>query len=308
MTLPLLLRRHLPDGGGTERRCAESDRIIWISDDGTTLEWPFQPRGLEGRGAPPVSIVSTPLPSHGEMVSRRRWEARPIYLPLTLAGLPAPLRTQAREWVRGVAAAEGGTLRVISVVGDTREIRAHYAGGAEWSEGWNRAHRVTLQLLAPWPFWQDGSDQVLSWNAAAAGKWFPIPKPSGVYIRLAGSVLQGQSITNDGDVDAWPVWTITGPATANSSGSPSISITNLDTGEAIELARDLGTGERIVVDTRPGAKTVVDQSGASLWEAVQPGASLFPLRRGVNRIQVRIEDPQSQTRVSARWRRQWLTA
>lgn len=315
MSLPLLLRNRPgaqqpdDDGGASSSTCL-LDRMTWFADDGSSWQWPYMPQGVEGRGAPPVELISMALPGDGAAFQRSRFNPRVLFLPIAFTDLPQQLRVKVRSWIRAVAGSrEGGTLRVASVAGDVREIHAHYTGGAELVEDWSQFQKMILQLTAFDPFWLDVNDQLLTWSAGAREPFFPIPKPpSGPYIRLAGNVIGSQTIVNDGDAEAWPVWTIEGPAVEPVPGETSIAIVNHGTGESIQLARGLAAGEVVVVDTRPGAKTITDQTGANLWDVVLPGSQLFPLRRGANLVEVRIESAEVGTRVNARWRRQWLSA
>jgi hypothetical protein len=96
----------------------------------------------------------------------------------------------------------------------------------------------------------------------------------------SSQVLGDTTLVNPGDVDAWPHWRMTGPASV-------LTATRLDTGEAFSLDPaadtvghgDLADGEYVTVDTDPPRVRFMDGSN---WVAALdwPGAVLWSLPPG----------------------------
>lgn len=72
----------------------------------------------------------------------------------------------------------------------------------------------------------------------------------------SGSSLTSATITNPGDVDAYPTYVITGPSTAVSVGYA---------GNVVQYAATIPDGQTRTIDTNPDKQTVVDQDGNDRW-------------------------------------------
>src|SRR5690606_30720906 len=115
----------------------------------------------------------------------------------------------------------------------------------------------------------------------------------------SGQVLGETTLTNPGDVEAWPTWTITGPASL-------VTITHLDTGE--EFAVDPGAdgidhgplleGEQVVVTTDP-PRVRGPEGGTRPGALARGGAGLRSLGRAVARAGCRRAAAGGGSRVGA---------
>jgi len=254
--------------------------LYWIAADGTTLDL------LAGDGYRvlelPVGIGMTSwkweqLPSpegHGALLTSAYAGVRSIDLAVLVYGAAFEAR-----WAALVGALNpvngDGTLRVVRSDGKTRDLRCRYVSGLE------RANRnamdadaggvilpdgavapgrwavAPLNFQAAEPFWL-GDAVTVTFSPAEQVAFFPILpvnlSPTGIY--------SSQTISNDGDVATWPVWTIRGPGEA-------LRLENVETGEVFALDRVLLDGEVVTIDTRPGRKSVTSSlSGAALWQDV----------------------------------------
>lgn len=186
--------------------------------------------------------------------------------------------------------------------GTRREIPAYYLDGLTGDEGlraagmWDGGYmQLVLGLLAPDP-WQDEADTTLTWEGPQANTaWFPMTFP---WSLSASNVLVNQAIANDGDLDAWPVWTVTGP-------SDDLTLTNQTTGETFHLDWEILAGRTVVVDTRPTRKLVYDPLGGSLFPYLTPASSLWPLARGANRVTVSLGGATAASRVELAYRQKY---
>ena len=127
------------------------------------------------------------------------------------------------------------------------------------------------------------------------------------FLPLLPISLQGASsfgdviITNDGQADAYPVWTITGP------GTPTVN--NNTTGRSWSWDVALNPGQVIVVDTMPGQQSAIDQgTGLSVWSDLVTNSprDLWPLIRGDNDVNISVSGASAATSVAMSYLRRWL--
>jgi phage-related protein len=271
------------------------ETVEWIDPDGvsTTLEVEWD---VSGRGAPPVRMDEEDVPGQpGSRLRAVRHGARDFALPLWITSdTETNLRTEVRSLIASMDPTRGdGRIRVTGPGGDQREIVCRYQGGLELSETLGDTSGPLLQrapamFRAHDPYWADVSPTVTEWELGQApGSFFPI-----FPIRLSSSeVFALDTVTNAGDVDAWPVWTITGPGSG-------IRMANLTTGKAWGFTVDLGTGESLTIDTRPGVKTVIHSSGANWWQYLSSTSRLWSLRRGVNSLRIEMGSATAESHVA----------
>jgi len=265
--------------------------VQWIDADGgsTTLdvEW-----DVSGRFMPPVKFTEQQVPGRpGAILWAQRHDVRDFGLAIWIdqpddVSLRAALRSMVAKMdpVRGT-----GKIRVTGPAGDQREISCVYASGLEMSEKLGDSsgiysQRAAVQFKAHWPYWRDTSAQSWTFGAASGANFLGNPF---FPLRVTSSaVATQQSITNDGDVDAWPIWTVNGPGSG-------IVFRNITTNSWTDLTSvSLVTGQQLIVDTRPGYKTVViNSSGGVITNAfgnLSSTSELWSLTRGLNVIQLQM--------------------
>jgi len=88
----------------------------------------------------------------------------------------------------------------------------------------------------------------------------------------SGSQLSTAKITNDGDLEAWPVWTVTGPLTSVTVGVD---------GSTVQWDVALLEGDVLVIDTDPAVQSawlngddVTDQLGTADFAPIPAGHEL----------------------------------
>jgi len=270
----------------------DPDGVEHSLSDGNPL---FVLLGLEGLHMPPVDMVEENVPRQpGARLREVRFTAREIDVPLRLlAATPAALAASVRTllgWFNPTRAV-APLLRFTAPDGKQREIAVRYVKGLDFQDdlgAWRVDRRTTIVLRAYDPFWYDRSEWVGRFVlGAVAGLFFPLPP-----LRLSSStIFAAPAIDNPGDVAAWPVWTITGPGV-----NPGIN--NLTTGKFVAVLGALATGEKVVIDTRPGRKTVVGPGGANWFPNLVVGSALWPLARGANAVQIELTGATPQSSVS----------
>lgn len=124
-----------------------------------------------------------------------------------------------------------------------------------------------LALIADQPYWE-GKPVVRQWiNEVPVNFFGGVPAGSGPpFVIGAGSTIAGATITNPGDVDAYPVWTIAGPWTTVQVGTDGLTAT---------LTANVPAGQSRIIDTRPDRLTVVDQAGVDRISELSPTSNLL---------------------------------
>jgi hypothetical protein len=163
---------------------------------------------------------------------------------------------------------------------------------------------VAINLYCPQPWFYDRAETVIYRAYESAGDFL------GNLPTISSSLLLGESeVVNPGQVEAWPEWTITGPADY-------ITATNLTTGLSWELDPDapgidhgpLMAGQTITLKTEQ--LQVRGVNGTDNWTAAVnfPDATLWPLRRGINLINFDVQGAAAGTEVTVRFRAKHRTA
>jgi hypothetical protein len=226
--------------------------------------------GATSRFMPPVEIQSLRVPqAHGARFRGARHEPRLVLLPVVV---PAPQtttgRTELRRWAKALDPAKGeGTLTVVQGPSPGRFLNCVYEAGLETmaEDNGQPLELAVLGFRASDPYWLDAS--------VAAG---PVTVSD---TEAAPDPLATTVITNTGDVNAWPVFTFNGPGSA-------LSINNDTTGKVIEIGgAAFIAGDVVVVDTRPGRKTVT-VNGANGFSRLSAVSTLWPLVPGANTVRV----------------------
>lgn len=257
-------------------------RYSWV--DPTGVEWmldvPSQgwvtPRGRAGLGAAPVGMVTDPHPRGGARVRHIQPQPRTITLPVDVWGQsPLEFTQRWRDLMRAFTMTRRlgpGIFRKMLPDGEVREIRAYYDGGFDGQPG--RGHvsdTAVVSLFCEDPFWSGTAVVSAPYTNGAAVSYL------NPYLTVSpSSVLGATTATNPGDVEAWPQWQITGPASA-------VTATNNTTGQSFTLTGALTAGQTATITTDP--PTVRGPAGENWTGNLNwPGAVLWALEPGVNDV------------------------
>lgn len=277
-----------------------TETLEWVEPDGTVTAWPVELlRGLEGRGLPPVKhrleeIAGRP----GALHRSARHDVRRVVVPILFDGGDTAVRASLRQWAARLDSVRGaGKLRVSCVDGATREIPARYAGGLELVEDNAWSQMATVEFLCDDPYWVDTADTTASESVSlTVVTWFPL-----LPLNFTGSAIAiALTADNDGDVEAWPVITLTGPMT-----NPTVS--NATMGRSLVIANSLAAGETMVLDGRQDQRTITGPAGTSWYEFLASGSRWWPLQRGSNSITLSATSTSGTSTMQLAWRRRWLT-
>lgn len=286
-------------------------QVTWIAPDGTV--WPLTTPSLgwhtldavTGWGAAPKRITTRPHPRGGVRVSHIQPQARYITWPLRVEG--STHLELVGNWRRIVDAFEmtdqlgPGRLQVARPDGTRREILAYSQEGFDGSQGQGHTYdTAVLTLLCEDPYWRDVDETAPEpWAYVATVEDFLDPYPT---VSSGQTIDGGSTVFNAGEIEAWPVWTITGPMT-------SLLATNLTTGEEFTLTATLADDtETATVDTYAG--TVTGPDGTTSWFGFlnQPGAVLWGLAPGENQIEFTMGGANVGSQIAMTWRNRWRTS
>jgi hypothetical protein len=267
--------------------------ITYIDPTGTrwpmtdlTADWYTLAKGVSGLGAASYVLVSDPHPRGGSRLRHVQPQARTVVWPLLVKGadhlkFTANWRNLARAFTRTLRrGADGrrtpGTLEVLRPDGSGRRISVYYSQGFDGQGDTATGITWDSAVLTLWcedPYWEDLQPQTVH-RETGAGVDFLAPYPS----VSSSQVLGATTVNNPGDVDVWPTWQITGPATA-------ITFTREDTNDSFVLTMAdtvhgaLLAGETVTISTDP--LRVVSGTGENLLDGLNwPEAVLWSLPPG----------------------------
>ncbi|WP_160051425.1 phage tail domain-containing protein [Nocardiopsis sp. FR26] len=290
--------------------------VVWVGPDGTTLRLDaghyVSVTGRAGFGAIIPDHITARTMSGAALMRDIRLTPRLMSVPLVVQGdTPEEYLAAYRALQRTLLHTDRGqltpgTLRVEMPDGSAREIAAYYHGGLEPEERelddmiWCRSEHPNLEFYAPDPAFQ-GPEVAQAWRIVAApAAFYPIYP-----VRVTSSQLGGQAtITNAGDLPAYPVWEIHGP------GTPTIS--NTDTGESFGFTQALEAGQVLTVDTRPPdvepvtGLTAIDSVGDDWWPYFDGLPDLWHLPAGTTQLEISISGATEDTRVHLTYRPRYL--
>lgn len=254
--------------------------------------------GASGRFMPQFDITEQQVPFvPGSRLRNLQVKAREIDLPIEITGVStSDLRNVLRNILKWFNPLLGdGQLKVIAEDGTTRLLKCRYQSGLEITETGMTWIKSTLVLKAFDPFWYDVNPNIVTYTTGTPSTFFPF-----FPLKLTSStVFSGATVTNDGDVETWPIWIITGPG-------DTIYLNNLTTGRSLNINYSLGVGESITVDTRPGYKTITKNDGTNLFQYLSNSSSLWDLIAGSNNIQIQMQNATTQSAVQLSYtKRYW---
>lgn len=277
----------------------------WRSARGETIRFVTR-SGAKSRMMPPVAITTIRVPqAHGGRFRGARHEERLVALPVVFPGPQTAGRDELRRWARALdpAAGEGTLTVVIGPYAGRQLVCAYEAGLDELVEEWAFLELGALAFRAADPYWQDSSESTIQATLGMTSYlWFPFAGSWAAQPLILGAseVFAALTITNAGDVNAWPVITTLGPGT-------DLTLRNDTTGAVTHLTGDVAAGSTVTVDTRPGHKTVrVD--GFNAFARLTDDSTLWPLIPGANRVSIGFAAATSASRVTFAWRHRWLAA
>ncbi|MYR36374.1 phage tail family protein [Streptomyces sp. SID4944] len=265
--------------------------------------WVVQP-GIKGLDMPAYVMATDESPGiDGYEVRQVRAQGKAISIPLAFWANDSrsAYLNRRRTFIRALNPKRGqGTLTLTQPDGATRSIGVRYQDGMEGDESLDAAGRRwcigVITFAAPTPYWA-GGEVTHAWKTDPGGDFFPfLPLVVG-----DSQVLGLVTVDNDGDDDAYPVWTITGPAT-------SVTLTNVTTGQTLVLSHTITGTDTIVIDTRERRQTALLNGVTNLWPDLSDVSSLWPLETGTNELTLTVAGSTADTEVRMTYQPRYLAA
>lgn len=259
----------------------------------------FVPRGARGLWMPTYAMDAYRRPlGDGDVLENVFTNARDVDLPFEVhAATPAALLAYLRSISSSFSPrGDDGYLQIAIDGGAARQLACRYKRGIDMLSLNGPTFRTTLSFHAVCPFWSDITSVDEDFELGEGYSFFPFfplsVSPSGVFSLI--------TVTNTGDVESWPIWTITGPGQA-------ISLVNETTEQSLMLDTVLGSGDSLVIDTRPGVKTVLSGDGDNLFADLDETSFLWSLAVGDNVIRVEMSNADSNSLVDLSYFRRYFT-
>jgi hypothetical protein len=274
---------------------------VWYTDpagnetDLTTIIDDQYKQGIDGRFMPSIQLFSDLAPG-GNGAYFRGVRATPGLVTVTELFVADDV-TMLRAKLRGMAARLSpfrglGFLTVETSDGLTRRINCIYESGFAAdpaTDGEEYEAKVALNFRAFDPFWEDTE---VSEDRHRIGISTFHTLPLRLPFRMSGSSGTAQwTEINDGDVEAWPVWEIAGAATdvrVILNGIASFSVAGV-----------VGVNDGLLIDTRPGVKTVVTRLGQDRFPDLR--GTLFPIPSGESTIAFTATDPDANCAIGVQY-------
>lgn len=271
-----------PDGNAWPMTGVDEGRGYWALAD-----------GVAGLGAAPLALTTDPYPRGGVRLRHVQPQARIITWPVHVRG-----DSHQEFWERWHALGEAfvstarrrvpGVLEVARPNGQRRQIEVVYQEGWEglgqFGTGINWDNAV-VSLLCQDPFWTDPTP-ITERRESSTGVAFL----ANFFQLSSGRVLGATTLTNPGAEIAYPVWTITGPASL-------VTFTNTTTGQSFALNPNnlaptphgnLTAGQQVTIRTDP--IQVRYQTGANWTSALNwPAAEIWGLEPGLNEVTFQLD-------------------
>ncbi|MFD5069137.1 phage tail family protein [Streptomyces sp. NPDC058369] len=241
--------------------------------------------GATGLDAPPFELHADDSPNlDGGMFRDARAVAREIMIPVFLFGIDRQTIKSLKSKLISSLNPKKGFCVLKFVEGDAnpRYLRCYYKGGMEGSETTDEAgftwKKYAIQFTAYDPYFYGDDVKVAEW-AFGTGEAF-LHTTSFFPLHINAGLVVGSEIdlSNPGDVEAWPIWELTGPIRGFHFTSPdglSFGIT-----APVDGSNVIPTGRTLTVDTRPGYKTLMDDLGTNYWPLLDPSPELWQVPEG----------------------------
>ncbi|WP_086024151.1 phage tail domain-containing protein [Streptomyces sp. PsTaAH-124] len=271
----------------------EAISLTSFSDDA----WPaiiMQP-GATGLDAPPYALFSDDSPNlDGSIFRSTRAAAREIMIPVYLYGIDRPSVNRIKRQLFQALNPKRGycVLRFTEGDSQTRLLKAYYKGGMEGSEASDTAgftwtkYGLTFSAMDPW--WYQTRYEVIRWDF---GEGEPLLSSSQAFfpMRISSGVMSGGpniTISNSGDIEAWPIWALKGPIkTFALIGPYGDTIKASAPADGSDL---IPTGRVVTIDTRPGYKTVMDDQGVNYWSRLDTNPQFWSVEPGDTTVSISV--------------------
>lgn len=198
----------------------------------------------------------------------------------------------------------GGATHTLRIAGDGRPVK-RLSGrlrrlDPEIRQAIHGYIPLDIEFVATDPTWYADTESTveipLGW---LTGGGFAAPVVAPIYVQ-SGTVAANRPgwVTNTGDTDTWPVIRITGPCTQ-------ATVTHVASGRSLALPTlTLTAGQWVEIDTRPGRRTVLRETGGNATTLLTPASRIdqFSLPPGISEMRWTAFDATNTARMRLTWR------
>ena len=253
------------------------DASVWDFADGPVALRP----GLMGLMDPESEFFGRSTPAlDGRRITGHRHSERRVFWPLVIAAASGlDWLTIRRAFFASLSYSVDGTFTVTADDGQVRTLRLHL--GEQDDRGYDidpaliPFERLDVEMVADDPWWK--GPQVVA-EFAPVGDVLPFfaVTTDRVFNLMSSNTVDSATVANPGDVDAWPKYTITGPASefsATISGGIVSSTTEVIAGAVLVIDTD-PTVQRAVLTVAGVDSTVTRDLVGVNWRPVPSGGSV----------------------------------
>lgn len=256
----------------------EGFKVLWHGADGS--EWDFTDPdggvvmtadGVKGLGMPTFDRWTTTSPSlPGNRYRGSRTQARSVLWPMFIWGSSGTDQFLARDrdFFRSLRPDVAGVWELIAPDGQSRRLRCFFVDDNNKTYtldpaqyGWS-VYAVNM-VADDQPYWY-GPDIAAEFGVPANVAFYS--GPGGVITISPGGTTASAFLTNPGDVDAWPIWTV-----KNAHSGAELAV-----GSGSVILPAMSHGDVWTIDTRPDRQTAKDASGVDHVAAVTWNPSPAP--------------------------------
>ena len=208
---------------------------------------------------------------HGATYVATYFQPRQFSLEVAIAGCDMEeLQAKHRTLAAAINPLDASELRVVAEDGSRYYLTCRPVTSVAWRVADGRVAEALIQCVADDPFFYSMNQQSVAILTALVSLTIPFTIPARI-----GGYLDDVSVTNNGQVFAYPVLVFNGPAT-------NIHMFNNTTGEDLQVNEVVAGGEVLTVDM--GARTALVDAGLPTERNVVGGAvgDWWALQPGVN--------------------------
>lgn len=219
----------------------------------------FATQGATGLGMPDFTHWWQDSPSQdGSTWVGGKFPRGTIMIPLYISGeTSADFLVNNRAFRRSLNPRQVGTLRFVTPDGAYREIGCRYTTGADAGITLDPVLGRRIAYTPTWetadPAWS-GPPVTVSFRYDVPLDWLDA-EPNMFWFN-SGRSLSSATVTNEGDLDTFPIVRVRGPFTGFTVGTASGVVT---------MAVTKTSAGWVDIDPRPDKRTLLDEAGVSMW-------------------------------------------
>ena len=256
---------------------------------------------VRGTGLPSVNTQWFEGVGDGATYRGARVLPRVIDVPVKVVGSSRDEILNRMSTLARILAPESGLVRFTLSLGNTSwYLDVVRTGGGDWA--WDADTdgttyvKTVFTLQAGDPYWTRVDESSLSISLSGLGRGLIKATSLSKLEVSSSSALGSVTFENNGDVGAFPEWTLTAPFDGFTLTSPS--------GETLRWVGTKVTG-KIIIDAKAG--TIVDETGANQYAALDPSPRFWKIPFGETVASITLDGATADSRVDVIWHeRKWL--